>query len=504
MPDGTSIGVGWIDIGDIDFILCFDEKILNIPFEAVSGLDSEGNTMTFLIDERYKEFGDHPNQSLIIKLSRKPTSKMTTQIFSRVSRGESQPHISDGDEYEVDENIKVNPPEKIVPNETAPIISPHHSSTAMAVPKNISQNASNITQSNMQLNAKPNINTNVDTNQGNQPNEKQQTKVINFGNLGNDNGNPATKMMKSSIAMYYNFDAQPKSQSSQLDECLFTDESATMATESTEAVKSSIPDPESTEANSTIANDNEFDSIASPPPPSIAIDLRTDPQNEPENENENDTEIENEEPESVKVVEKEKETKVVKGLRQIQKKTTTSPPKKETKSKKISKFESEQDEIISRHTERVSEKITAGIDALTKQRMDSIDNFEGQIARYVDSFKDDIKTTLQDREHGSINQIEASKQKFQNNIQQFKKKEGLMHQTLTGIEEENKQMSSKITGIQRTMRDKTQQLRLDLENELKNLRKKVRRKDTIRDNSDDFDEDFLDDLPKLKSRYITA
>jgi septal ring factor EnvC (AmiA/AmiB activator) len=90
-----------------------------------------------------------------------------------------------------------------------------------------------------------------------------------------------------------------------------------------------------------------------------------------------------------------------------------------------------------------------------------------------------------------MKQLEASKDMFQGNIQQFKRKAAAMHQTLVGFEHETQAMSAKITEIQRRVRKEIQQRRIDLENELKKLRKLVRSHNRA-DDSEPSDEDAVD------------
>ena len=93
----------------------------------------------------------------------------------------------------------------------------------------------------------------------------------------------------------------------------------------------------------------------------------------------------------------------------------------------------------------------------------------------MNSLHEDIKNTLRDREHGSIKQLELSKQQFQSNIQKFKRKESTIQQTLIGFEEESKQMGDKIVSIQKKIRTEIQNHQIDLENELKRLKKLIRK-----------------------------
>lgn len=135
----------------------------------------------------------------------------------------------------------------------------------------------------------------------------------------------------------------------------------------------------------------------------------------------------------------------------------------------------------------VSEKIGSGLDALTKHRMDAVELFGNSINQSVSSFKDDIRTTMRDREHGTMKQLDSAKSRFTSNIQNFKRKEAAMHQNLIGYEDETKEIASKITEIQRRIRTRFQEQRLNLEEVLKTLRKQVRNQQESED-LNDFDD----------------
>jgi hypothetical protein len=154
-------------------------------------------------------------------------------------------------------------------------------------------------------------------------------------------------------------------------------------------------------------------------------------------------------------------------------------------------YHPDRDDALRGQSALIAEKLSAGIEALTRSRLDGVNRFGGTIAVSVDTLKEDIRTTMRDREHGSMKQLEASKDMFQGNIQQFKRKAASMHQTLVGFEHETQAMSAKITEIQRMVRKEIQQRRIDLENELKKLRKLVRSHNRGSD-SEPSDDDALD------------
>jgi hypothetical protein len=154
-------------------------------------------------------------------------------------------------------------------------------------------------------------------------------------------------------------------------------------------------------------------------------------------------------------------------------------------------YEPDLDTALKEHSSHVADKIASGIDVLTQTRLDGLNRFGQLIGASVDTLKEDIRTTMRDREHGSLKQLEGSKELFQGNIQQFKRKAASMHQTLIGFEQDSQAMSAKITAIQRKVRKEIQQRRIDLENELKKLRKLIRNQNKAED-SDASDEEPLD------------
>jgi hypothetical protein len=159
-------------------------------------------------------------------------------------------------------------------------------------------------------------------------------------------------------------------------------------------------------------------------------------------------------------------------------------------------YEPDHDDAILVHSAQIADKISSGIDTLTRTRLDSINRFGQVIGSSVDRLKDDIRTTMRDREHGSVKQLDASKAMFQENIHQFKRKAASMHQTLIGFEQDAQAMSAKITAIQRKVRKEIQQRRIDLENELKKLRKLIRNQHKG-DDSDPSDEEPIDGFPLI-------
>jgi hypothetical protein len=158
-------------------------------------------------------------------------------------------------------------------------------------------------------------------------------------------------------------------------------------------------------------------------------------------------------------------------------------------------YEPDLDNALKEHSSQIADKIVSGIEALTKSRLDGTNRFGQLIGASVDTLKEDIRTTMCDREHGSLKQLEASKELFQGNIQQFKRKAASMHQTLVGFEQDTQAMSAKITAIQRKVRKEIQQRRIDLENELKKLRKLIRNQNKA-DDSDLSDEEPIDFIPQ--------
>jgi len=124
--------------------------------------------------------------------------------------------------------------------------------------------------------------------------------------------------------------------------------------------------------------------------------------------------------------------------------------------------------------EKVDSALNMGLDTLAKTRLEAVDVLSSNIINKINVFKENLRTAVKDRETSSIKQLDSAKQKFQNNIQQFKRKESSIHQTLNNLEEETKDISSRLTQIQKELRDHLQERKAALEEELNGLRKKMR------------------------------
>lgn len=468
-PNDTVITSGWIDIGIIDLIFCFDEKIMTIPFDAICGLDAENTIMTIVLEQSFKDFGESEDHKITIKLSRKPSSKMIAEIFSRISRGESQPIISDHDDENANLPIQSNSITQQTPTKPFPIKDTTNQTPHSAERKpSPAKNHNSIVHISVPNQLPPNI----------------------------SNGS-IVKNVKSSVAMYIARDAQMPSYSSQIDENLFTDFKS--STNSIDPQK--VSEMPVAELNTDDYAEQDSIIVESPPPPSIDMNMSMNISISNVDTSENGG-VEEEDTEEEADANSHKSRNGKHTKKKVVIIEEASKPRKP-------QFDISQDDILLKHTSIVSERICAGIDALTKQRMDCVDHFGEQIQHHVDSFKDDIKTAEKDKEHCSVKQLELSKQKFQANIQQFKKKEAAIQQTLSSIEEETKQFSSKITEIQRKMRSEIQKRRLDLEKQLKNLRKMIRKNDRSLDQEDDessdLNEDYEDFVPKSRTKFqITA
>ncbi|KAH0790448.1 hypothetical protein GPJ56_005744 [Histomonas meleagridis] len=248
---------------------------------------------------------------------------------------------------------------------------------------------------------------------------------------------PKAKPPKSSIALFLHPDSQKSTQI--IDECLFSEE---------------------------IKEENE--------PPSMTIEENNQMYNEEEKEIES--------PPIISIEMNEKSTEFIE--------------KEKTQQDNIQE-EEEKDNFLESHINQVLDKINSGINTLTRQRLEMVDHFGQKLNSIVDSLHEDIRTTLRDREHGSIKQLEISKQQFQANLQKFKRQESQMQQTLIGFENETRQMSEKIVNIQKTIRNELQNHRINLEEELKRLRKMIR---TQADKSIEDDvEEYVYQKPKTRN-----
>ena len=440
--DGTSLNQSWIDIGSNDLMICGEERILNIPFDFIDGLDAQNNVLTLLINNSFQEIGSIQEKKITINLLKKPSGKLTSQIFSRISRGESQPALSDAE---------------------------NESSIQLLSGTQISESQ-------------------IDGLSEKKEENEERNESLRETNINNATENASQKKgIKSSIAMFYCPDTQKRTQSD-VDDCLFID--SEIDPKKVDSAKNDI------ESHEKISNEviDEIESIESIPPPSDELDVKqpvvyfaTTGKTSMNNINSNEIKEElNTKSENNSF----KKTSLPKKKSKKNNSNAQKNPKKnqELKVEKNIKEESPkiEDNKIAQHSELVSIKICQGIDALTRQRMDSVDRFGEQINHLVDVFKEDIKTTVKDRERLSIKQIDASKQKFQTNIQQFKKKESSIHQTLTDYEDDIKKMGNRLSEIQRKLRNEIQQHRMSLEGELQSLRKIIRRNDR----KVEFDSDF--------------
>ena len=61
------------------------------------------------------------------------------------------------------------------------------------------------------------------------------------------------------------------------------------------------------------------------------------------------------------------------------------------------------------------------MNSLTKGQLDQIDLFTESLNRRVESFKQDLQSTLRERENGSLKQLDTAKARFLENIKSFKR-----------------------------------------------------------------------------------
>ena len=63
-----------------------------------------------------------------------------------------------------------------------------------------------------------------------------------------------------------------------------------------------------------------------------------------------------------------------------------------------------------------------GMNSLTKGQLDQIDLFTESLNRIVETFKQDLQSTLRERENGSLKQLDTAKARFLENIKSFKRR----------------------------------------------------------------------------------
>jgi hypothetical protein len=368
LPNNEMVGNGWIDIGNDDLMIYFGERIVQVPFDAIEGLNLDGpNLLSIEFNSNFPDLNVskmHTNAQL--EFTNQLSPPQVSILFSKISRGESQPLISECSQPKID-----------------------------------SQSRNSISES-----------------------SQSQTH------------------QKSSIALFQPTDGQ--NTQTNVDTLLFED-----TIEEVSEVDIEQPPPQIENVESSATSSPEIAPIVqiSPPPPTIQ-------------------------------------------------EFATEEDREKTQQSQTVKLTIEPDNFFGKHTIQITDKLTNGIDALTRTRMEGIERFGQMINCSVESLKEDIRTTMRDREHGSLKQLETSKEMFQLNLQQFKRKAGSMHQTLLTFEEESSKMTGRITEIQRQIRKEIQQRRIDLENELKNLRRVVRRQN--KEDSSDLDDDVDEITPPLR------
>lgn len=130
---------------------------------------------------------------------------------------------------------------------------------------------------------------------------------------------------------------------------------------------------------------------------------------------------------------------------------------------------------ISKHTSQVSSCIENGFSYVTKRRMEDINTLNETLKKRVDLFKEEIQSDIKSREQMSVKLLETEKQKFQDNIQVFKKQESVIHQKLIDYEERLKTFALDLNSLQTSMRHIIQNHKENLEKELSELRNSLRK-----------------------------
>ena len=454
ISNGSSFDGGWIDIGFDDLVLCFGEVITTIKFDDVDGLEHNENVFSIALDAPNQDIGVDAGGTIQVEFEEAIPEDQMSLIFARISRGESA------------NGSQVIDPEPEVPD--VPIQTQAQRSS-IAIKK----------QENDEDKEEP---------------EKQKVTVDIPQQIEPQVEAVPRKGPRSSIALFIPDSVRkPKADSVSEDATIDLFNSISSEQDSTfQPDENSITSPES-----TMYSDNE-----SPPPPEI--DIVTYATEEPsqyvpeEEHNEISTQLYVQEtetpdypiPEAPKSSKKKKQTKGTKKQNKVEEVIVPDSPPPEPNAKDILAQKNENQESgFNQYTEKVAISLENGMKSLTKGQIEQIDIFTDSLHRRVDSFKEDLQSTVNERATGSLKQIDSAKARFQENIQSFKRREAGIHQSLNSYEDSTKSISQKLSQLQRSMRQEVQKHRQFLEDELSSLRKLVRQDDAC-DDDDDIDSDF--------------
>ena len=140
------------------------------------------------------------------------------------------------------------------------------------------------------------------------------------------------------------------------------------------------------------------------------------------------------------------------------------------------------------YPQRVAATLENGMKTLTKNQVEQIEIFKESLHRRIESFKEDLKNSVKEREIGSMNQLNTSKVKFLENIQSFKRREAGIHQSLLSYEESTKTIAQKLSLFQKSIKQEVHKHKQTLEEELSKLRKMIGQDDESE--SDDFESEI--------------
>ena len=132
---------------------------------------------------------------------------------------------------------------------------------------------------------------------------------------------------------------------------------------------------------------------------------------------------------------------------------------------------------------RVSHSLKSGMDILTQNQLSKVETFNEKLQQRVVEFKEKLTALTKQREDGSIKKIEAEKSAFNANIQLYKRRESAIQSSLAGYESCTKEISEKLSSLQKAMKKEVRMHKKELENEISQLRKMIGNK--ISDDEDD-------------------
>ena len=490
LPGSTYNDNGWIDIGFEDMILCFGETIATIKFDDVDGLDNLDGEFKITLANSNEELGANAGDVISMHFIHEYSNEQIAKIFERISKGESasasQRPFEETHDYVQNEQIE---PEQIVsPAKRSSIAVQKQQEEKTSIEQEVENKLPG--QQDFEGPVKSKVHLQQETE------DLPDSSIV----LSTEEEAKTRNRIRSSVALFIPESLQNIKNGPQLEKTsqLFTsDDSSSSLTDSTFQNAESITTPESYDQYS------EENTQSSPPPLDINMNQYTIdsffPQTDEISEVSKNEDITNNEKNKKTNEEKPPRGKGSKKANTEKKSNSTSTNK--TKNSNKGKLVDQNDEdsgqsepetkveqdYFGQYPQRVATVLENGMNSLTKGQLDQIDLFSENLHRRVEAFKEDLQSTLRERENGSMKQVDSARARFLENIQSFKRREAGIHQSLNAYEESTKTIAQKLTHLQRMMRQEVQKHKENLETELANLRKIVRQDD---DESNDEDDSF--------------